>query len=183
MNAKGPRTSRLGRAARALAFVGLSGCATGPTGISPFTSVAAYQRSNAFSPTGFSESIIDETHFQVTAGGTETTSSERVEKIALARAAEIGVERRFGYFKVLSVTHGATCSKKRELSRGTVVPATRAPTVVLDVIYAKRPPPGDDGFKASKETFSGVSADLAGEVQTPESAAAALAALQAKCGA
>ena len=58
-----------------------------------------------FSPVGYSQTRID-THFQVQASGTDATPTARVEKVARARAAEIGVEQKLKFFKVASVERG-----------------------------------------------------------------------------
>ncbi len=176
------RRSVPARAAAVIALGALSACAATVGGVLPtFQSFAPYQRSNAFAPSGYEERMVDETHFEVAARGTEATSPARVEKIALARAAEIGVEQRFDYFKVLNASHGIECRKKREVYRGNV-PASRAPTVVMNVIYAKSPPPGDDGFKSAKDTFASLGAELSREVLDAQAAAANVADLKAKCG-
>ncbi len=50
--------------------------------------------SNILSPAGYCQTKIDDTHYKVTATGTEATPKERVEKIARARAAQIGVDQK-----------------------------------------------------------------------------------------
>src|SRR5512134_3861026 len=89
----------------------LAGCAGG---LSMTGATTSYSASNAMMPVGYSELPIDPTHYEVKAAGTEQTPKERVEKIALARAAEIGVEQKLKFFKVAGVTHGASCSKKKQ---------------------------------------------------------------------
>ena len=141
----------------------------------------SYSASNAMMPIGYSETPIDATHYQVKASGSEQTPKERVERIALARAAEIGVEQKLKFFKVASVTHGISCSKKKQGGTKTGdVPATYHPTVVLDVYYSKQPAPD---FRPSAETFAAVKAEIEPDTTTPEAKSAAAAQVRAECGA
>lgn len=164
----------------ALVSGGFAGCANGP--LQTFSgSLTSYQGSSAFSPTGYSERDISETQVQVSANGTDATPRARLEKIATARAAEIGIERKLDFFKVEAVSYSAVCSKKRETYRATI-PAVRRPQAVLSVVYAKRPPAGDTSFAVSQETFERLKAELAAEFASPESAATAKAEIDAQCG-
>ncbi len=141
----------------------------------------SYSSANAMMPVGYSEVPIDPTHYEVKASGNEHTPKERVEKIALARAAEIGVEQKLKFFKVASVNHGVACSKKKQGgTKSSDVPATYHPTVVLDVYYSKQPAAD---FRPSAETFDQVKAELEPDTTTPEAKAAASAQIRAECGA
>jgi hypothetical protein len=140
---------------------------------------ASYSASNLMSPSGYSETPIDPMHYEVRAGGTESTTRERVEKIALARAAEIGVEQRLKYFRVANVTHSVVCGKKGR-TKDSEVPAIHRPAVALDVYYAKQPGPE---FRPSEETFAQVKAELDADATPPEAREAAKAAVRAQCGA
>jgi hypothetical protein len=163
----------------AAALLLLAGCAGGMPALGGATT--AYSASNAILPIGYSETTIDATHYEVKASGSEQTSRERIEKIALARAAEIGVEQRLPYFKVAAVTHGAACSKKtRGGPKVGDSPATSHPTVVLDVYYSKTPLPD---HRSSADTFAQVKAELDADVSPPEAQAAAAAQIRAECGA
>jgi hypothetical protein len=132
------------------------------------------------SPSGYSQTKLDDTHFQVSATGTEATPKERVEKIARARAAQIGVDEKLGYFKVTSVQHGVKCTKRQQGYKSEDTPPTSRPTVVLDVVYAKEP--GDPTFASSAETFQILSTELAGEAVAPEARAVAAQETRASCG-
>jgi hypothetical protein len=95
----------------------LGACASGTGGLG-LTSVASYGASNALSPSGYSEKQIDDTHYQVTATGTEATPKDRIEKIARARAAQIAVEKRMKFYKVANVQYGISCTKGHEFYKG-----------------------------------------------------------------
>ena len=52
------------------------------------------------------------------ATGTEATPKARIEKIARARAAQIGVEQKLKFYKVTSVQFGIACNKRQECYKG-----------------------------------------------------------------
>ena len=103
-----------------------------------------------------------------------------VEKIARARAAQIGVEESLEYFKVVSVQHGVSCEKRQAAYKSEATPASSRPTVVLDVVYAKEP--RDPAFAGSAETFEALSSELANEVVPPEAKAVAVQETRTSCG-
>lgn len=156
----------------------LCGCSGGLAGLSD--PVAAYGASNILSPTGYSQTKLDDMHFKVTATGTEATPKERVEKIARARAAQIGVDQKLKYFKVAGVQHGVSCSKRQEGYKSSDVPATSRPTVVLDVVYANEPT--DPTFASTEEAYQTLSAELANEVVGPDAKAVAIQETRTSCG-
>jgi hypothetical protein len=162
-------------ACAALLFAGCAG------GLSMTGATTSYTASNAMMPVGYSEVPIDPMHYEVKAAGSEQTPRERIEKIALARAAEIGVEQKLKYFKVASVNHGAACSKKRPGgNKSSDVAATYHPTVVLDVYYSKEPAAD---FRPSAETLAQVKAEIEPDLTAPEAKSAAAAQIRAQCGA
>jgi hypothetical protein len=155
----------------------LGGCASMPQLAAP---IASYSASSVFAPAGYGQTKLGDDHYQVTATGTEATPKERVEKIARARAAQIGVDEKLKYFKVESVQHGVSCSKRQEGYKSGDVPAASRPTVVLDVVYAKEPT--DPSFAGSEEAFQTLSAELANEAVGPEAKAMAIQETRASCG-
>jgi hypothetical protein len=164
-----------GTTALLICAAGLGGCTGGLT-----DPVAAYGPSNIMSPTGYSQSKIDETHFKVTATGTPSTPKERVEKIARARAAQIGADQKLKYFKVAGVEHGFDCSERREGYKSGDTPATSRPMVALDVLYAKEPT--DPTFASSADAYQSLTAELANEVVGPEAKAVAIQETRSGCG-
>jgi len=155
----------------------LGGCSTMPQLVSP---VASYGPTTIFSPSGYGQTMLDDTHFQVQATGTEATPKARVEKIARARAAQIGVEKKHKYFKVASVRHGVACTERQQSHKSTATPASSRPTVVLDVIYAETP--SDPAFTDSEATFQTLQSELGSEVVAPEAQAVAIKETRAGCG-
>lgn len=141
--------------------------------------VAEFTAASVFSPAGYTQTKIDDTHYQVQASGTEATPKERVEKIARARAAEIGVDERMKFFKVTSVEHSITCGKRQEGYKSTATPSSARPSVVLDVVYAKDT--ADPTFQSSADTLSTLKTDLAAEQVAPEVRAVAIQETRESC--
>jgi hypothetical protein len=160
-----------------LAAVLVGGC----SGVSPIgASIAPYSASNALQPFGYSETKVADGHYQVTASGTETTPKARIEKIARARAAQIGVEQKLAYFKVTNVQYGFKCRKRQQGYKSQASPASSRPMVVLDVVYAKDA--ADPTYAPSAQTFEALNAELAGEVVPADASAAAAEETRAGCG-
>jgi hypothetical protein len=142
--------------------------------------IASYGESNAFAPAGYSQTKIDDTHYQVRATGTESTPRQRVEKIARARAAQIGVEEKLRYFKVASVQHAVKCSKRQAGYKSQDTQPSNRPTVVLDVVYAKDW--ADPSFAETAPAFDTLSNELTSEVLDTEAKALAAQEIRAGCG-
>jgi hypothetical protein len=160
-------------------------CCAGALGACSGTSlltqpIASYGESNAFAPAGYSQTKVDDTHYQVRATGTEATPRQRVEKIARARAAQIGVEEKLRYFKVASVQHAVKCSKRQAGYKAQDSPPSSRPTVVLDVVYAKDW--ADPSFAEAAPAFDALSSELAGEIVDAEAKTRAAQELRASCG-
>lgn len=137
----------------------LGGCA-GPAGLGG-PSVTGYVPASLMSPNGYSATRIDATRYKVGATGTAATPGPRLESIATARAAEIGVEDKQRYFKVSGVAHGVQCTDKQEGYKGPASVATRHPTVTLDIVYSNAATPPDATYQPSVETFQRLQAELA----------------------
>ena len=164
-----------------LAGVACSAALAGCSGIQQLSvPVASYDSSSIFSPSGYTQTRIDDTHFKVGAIGTEATPKARIEKIARARAAEIGVEEKLKYFKVTRVEYGVSCGKAHAGYKSGTTPASSRPTVTLDVVYAKEA--ADPAFVSSAEAFEALKADIANEVVAPADKAVAIQETRAGCG-
>src|SRR5262245_53813770 len=156
-----------------------AGC-SGMTSLTPLSPpIAQYTSASIFSPAGYSQSKIDDTHYQVSAAGTDATPLSRVEKIARARAAEIGVDEKMPYFKVTSVQQGTTCAKWQESYKSAATPASSHRSVVLDVVYAREA--SDPTFQNAAETLAALKTDLAAENVAPEARAVAIQETRESC--
>lgn len=142
--------------------------------------VASLSASNAISPSGYVEQKMGDNQYQVGAIGTEATPKSRIEKIARARAAQIGVEEKLKYYKVTNVAFGIKCAKKHEFYKGGSTADASRPTVVLDVLYAKEPI--DPTYVSTKESFEALNSELDSEVIPAETKAAAEQESRAGCG-
>ena len=157
----------------------IGGC-SGLGSLSSLTpAVADYTAASVFSPAGYSQTKIDDTHFRVEASGTEATPTDRVEKIARARAAEIGVEEKMKFFKVTSVQHSFTCAKRKEGYKTTASPPSARPTVVLGVVYANDVV--DPTYQNSTDALTTLKTDLAAEPVAPEARALAIQETRESC--
>lgn len=161
-------------------LVCLATALTGCAGVPELTPITTYGSANAFTPAGYAQTKIDDTHYQVKATGSAATPKDRVEKIARARAAEIGVIEKQNYYKVTSVQHSVSCTTAQTAYKGQGVPASARPTVVLDVVYAKEQT--DPDFADAKQSFEAISNDLANQVVAPEAKASAIQETRAGCG-
>jgi len=141
--------------------------------------VASLSASNMMSPSGYTESKVSDTQYQVRATGTEATPKARIEKIARARAAQIGVEQKLKYYKVTNVQFGANCTKKHEFYKGGATTAGNRQTVMLDVVYAKEPP--DPSYVSAAESYETLNGELNSEVIPPEAKATAEQEARAGC--
>ena len=142
--------------------------------------IASLSATSMMSPSGYSESKVSDTQYQVRATGTESTPKARIEKIARARAAQIGVEQKLKYYKVTNVQFGAHCTKKHEFYKGGATTAGSRQTVMLDVVYAKEPP--DPSYVSAAESYETLNGELNSEVIPPEAKAAAEQEARAGCG-
>jgi hypothetical protein len=155
----------------------VAGCATMPSLLTP---VASYGPSTIVSPEGYEQTKIDDTHFEVRAKGTDQTPRARVEKIARARAAQIGVETKQKYFKVAGVQHTVDCKKRRPAYKSEATVPWSRPQVKLDVVYSETR--ADPEFTDAEAAFAQLQAELNAETITPEARAAAEQEVRASCG-
>ena len=91
----------------------LAGCSSTGIGALAPPGPLPYQPANAIMPVGYSESLIGEDRYRIVVKGPLGTPRERMEKIATARAAEIGQDAKHKYFKVEGVQLTTTCQSYR----------------------------------------------------------------------
>lgn len=142
--------------------------------------ITGYEASNVFAPTGHSVSQLADGRVRVTATGSAATSKARVEKIALARAAEYGAESGHKYFRTEPPQHSIKCGKRQRVERGETIklPARGYSIVDLDVTYANDLT--DQTFKPTKDTAEALKAEIAAEPAVADDAAKAT--VDAQCG-
>lgn len=118
----------------------------------------SYSSSNAFKPTGYNDTRLDDTHFQVRASGDSRTPLSRLEKMALVRAAEIGVEEKLDWFKIEGAETGVDCGKKVEGYKGPGAKQSAIRTHRIRVAYAKTQI--DPTYQKADTTFASAKAEL-----------------------
>ncbi|MGQ0457574.1 MAG: hypothetical protein ACT4OU_10985 [Hyphomicrobium sp.] len=165
-----------------LVCAALAACGADLAGNLTGAPITGYEASNVISPTGHSVAAYGDGRFRITATGSSTTPKARVEKIALARAAEYGVESGHKFFKTDAPRHSILCGKKQTSERGQTVnlPARGYAVVQVDVSYAKDA--ADPTYRATKETAEILKAEIAAEQPAPEAQAEIKAAVGAQCG-
>lgn len=146
----------------------LAGCASGMTSMAP--GPLGYQHSNAMMMTGFSETAIADDHYRIEVTGYANTSRERLEKIAAARAAEIGRDNRLGYFKINGVEQSSRCQKfvsssQKSSAGGGIERHVPMAVLVADVTFAKHPP--DTSYIEAKTAFDQYRAELDADTVPP----------------
>jgi len=142
--------------------------------------VASFGASNVLSPSGYSEAKLSDTQYQVKAVGTEATPRDRIEKIARARAAQIGMEQKLNYYKVANVQFGVVCAKKHEFYKGGTTQPSSRQTVQLDVVYAKERV--DPTYVSASDSFATLSGELGNEIVAPDAKSAAEQETRTACG-
>ena len=158
-----------------LPCVALGACAG--TDLKPVASLSA---ANMMAPSGYAETKVSDTQYQVQATGTEATPKARIEKIARARAAQIGVEQKMKFYKVSSVQYGVACAKAHEFYKGGQTQAGSRQTVKLDVVYAKEAV--DPSLVSAKKSYDVLNGELSSEVIPAEAKATAEQEARAGCG-
>lgn len=149
----------------ALLVAGCSQSGIGATGIGAFAGVGPvpYQHASAFMPVGFSESLIGQDRYRIEVKGPLGSPRERMEKIALTRAAEIGKDAKHKYFKVEGVQVSNSCKSYvtggKPGSMGAGKTKVSAHTILTaDVTFA--PAPADPSFLETRGAFERYRAEL-----------------------
>lgn len=144
------------------------------------TPVASLSPANVITPSGYSQTKISDTEYQVKATGTEATPKSRIEKIARARAAQIAIDEKMAYYKVANVQYGVACTKSHNFYKGGSSASGSRQTVMLDVVYAKVPT--DPSFVSAKESFEALSGELTNDAISTEEKTAAQQEARSACG-
>ena len=160
-----------------------AGCGSDLGGSLQGDSITAYEASSAFSPTGHHVAALGDGRYRITATGSAATPKSRVEKIAMARAAEFGIEQKHKFFQAAPAQFSIRCGKREYLEKGEKrhLPARGYAVVELDVVYANDAP--DVNFRPVKDVSSALQTELQTETIAPEAMAEAAREVNAQCGA
>jgi len=146
------------------------------------SSITGYEASSAFSPTGHHVAELGDGRYRVTATGSAWTPKSRVEKIALARAAEFGIEQKSKFFQTSPPQTSIRCGKREYIEKGEKkrLPARGYSVVEVDVVYANQPT--DPSYRPVKEVSAALQAELLAEAVADDAKQAAAAEVAAQCG-
>lgn len=163
------------------AVVLLCGCSANLADMST-SSVAGYQPASLFSPNGYSVSANADGSLHVTAAGPPGTPVARLEKIALARAAEYGDEQRAKTFKATAPQTGITCGKTKVGNKGgqVAIKPLDYRVVAVDVTYEPKEQGAD--IRQTRQTATALKTELQSETVRPEEQAAAAQEVAQYCG-
>lgn len=153
--------SMFARTAATGALLALTACSSsdgGGSGIGAIGSIGGasvpYQHSNAIMTSGYSETVIAPDRYRIQVKGPGGASRERFEKIATARAAEIGRDQRLGHFRIEGMQVASSCQNFRAMGKAGT--AANAPEKTLtyailtaEVSYAKNTT--DPTYRSSKD--------------------------------
>jgi len=169
-------------AALIAATVGLGACGANMGDFSA-SSIASYQAASIFTPSnGYSVSANADGSLHVTAAGPPATPADRLEKIALARAAEYGNERHAKTFKATPPQTSIRCGKtKISTKEGQVnVRPVDYRVVAIDVTYdADSQGPGVQQIHGTADALK---AEIASQSVPPDVQAAATQEVAQRCG-
>lgn len=151
------------------AVVSLAGLVAGCSGdmnlssLAANTSVVGYTAANAFSPSGYSEQPGPNGTVRITAVGTPATPAARLEKIALARAADYGAEQNQKMFKAEPAQYNFRCGKSDIANKGQMskVKPSDYRVVQIDVSYSSEV--NDPSARPTKQTAAALKAELESE--------------------
>ncbi|MGH6737946.1 MAG: hypothetical protein ACREDY_02735, partial [Bradyrhizobium sp.] len=132
------------------------------------SSVASYQPASFFSPNGYGVSANTDGSLHVTASGPPATPTERLQKIALARAAEYGNEQHLKTFTATAPEVSIKCGKSKLPTKdGSInVRPLDYRLVSVDVTYGSDVT--DPRAKNTRETANTLKAELAAEIVPPD---------------
>ena len=173
---------RLSAALVAGSAMALAGCGADLGQSLQVNAVTGYEASSAFSPTGHSVAALADGRYRITATGSSSTPKSRVEKIAIARAAEFGAEQKKKFFQTSVPQTSIRCRRRDYIERGEkkMLPIAGYSVVELDVTYADIG--GDPSFRPVKDTVEALKAELASEVVADDARNQAAADVRAQCG-
>jgi hypothetical protein len=159
-----------------------AGCGATMGDLTTSSTVAGYQAANIFAPTGYSISNNADGSIHVTAAGPPATPADRLEKIALAAAADYGDGQHLKTFTPTPAQTAIHCGKTKSADKGKQIDIkpTDLRVVSIDVTYAR------DGVgpaaRNTKETAEQLKAQIAAETVPPDVQATAVQEVAQQCG-
>ncbi|CCB64828.1 hypothetical protein [Hyphomicrobium sp. MC1] len=164
-----------------IAALSLGGCGSSLSDLTT-ASVTNYEAANLFAPAGYSISQNSDGSLHVTAAGSPSTPADRLNKIAMAAAADYGDQQHQKTFTATPPQTTFKCGKTKTTDKGKVIDIKPIDlrVVSIDVTY------GRDGIapaaRNSKETAAQLKSELASETVPPDVQAAATQEVAQQCG-
>ncbi len=137
---------------------GCGGNSAGLGGLMGSAGPVAYQPSNAIAPNGYSHSELGPNRLRVRATGNLENSRAELEKLAMARAAQMGAEQHLKYVHVDAVAENIVCGGKKIVGPNEVKIRHKR-TVDVDVTFAKEA--ADATWLNTKDSFPLFQGELA----------------------
>jgi hypothetical protein len=167
--------------AAAFATLSLTACGADLSDFST-ASIATYQPASFFSPNGYAVTANADGSLRVTASGPPGTPASRLEKIALARAAEYGEEQHAKTFRASAPQTSMTCGRTKISTKTEQINVRPLDyrTVAIDVTYGSDP--SDPAARPIHGTAAALKAEIASESVPPDVQAAATQEVAEHCG-
>lgn len=124
-------------------------------------SIAAYRPSSKWNMQidGYEDEALADGRYKIVAIGTTVTSMDRLRTMALARAAEVGIENKRAFFRMEQAKEGYTCSGLKVYGQTTVHGGIPRLEIVVSYADAKSTPDA----AATRETFARLKGQLDSE--------------------
>ena len=165
-----------------LAAASLAGCGATVGNIANSGDITGYEAASYFSPVGYSVAQTSDGHFRITTVATVATPKDRVEKIAIARAAEYGQEAQKKFFQSAPARVSIRCGRTDKIEKGQKIAVAPHDYAVaeVDVVYADTAV--DPSYRATKDTADTLKAELQSQVvaSDPQAGFASEASTQCK---
>ena len=142
----------------------LAGCGATVGDIANSSDITGYEAANYFSPVGYSVAQMSDGHFRITTVATVATPKDRVEKIALARAADYGNEAQKKFFQAGPARLSIRCGRTEKIEKGQKIAVAPDDCAVaeVDVVYADIAV--DPSWRGTKDTAAALKAELQSQV-------------------
>jgi hypothetical protein len=164
-------------------LLALTGCGANLASVAhPEPSVTGYQVSSLFDPAGHSIAVLPDGRYRVTSTGSAGTPKDRLEKIAIARAAEYGAEMHKKWFQISQPVHTIRCAKGDYSDKGVRVAKPKVGYAVADIDVTYADAASDATFKPVRGTAETLKGELQSEVVPPDVQSQAATEVYAQCG-
>ncbi len=158
----------------------LTGCGVSAGSVAATNGLAQLRPSSQWnwSVDGYKDSKIDTDKYSINVQGTGSTSMARLRRIALARAGQIAVEQKRGFFRLEMAKENFLCSGTQYRGQGRVLGGLP----VVDVIVTLRDYKESSDDWAAAETVKDMIAKLDAEIENDAEEESAVNVVRVGCG-